>query len=269
VAVETAATLLERERELSELGNALAEAREGGGRALLVEAPAGLGKTTLLWAASETAAEAGFTCLRARASELERDFAYGCVRQLLEPAVAKLSDPERDRIFEGAASLSKPLFAPTDAPSPSADSSFSILHGLYWLLNNLADEGPVALCVDDLQWSDPESLRFLNYLGRRGRQASSPPRKRIWSWLRVPLRSSGPSKIGAVGWLTRKWTRLPRLSSIGRSQVLFDERRKMSSSSGEYQSAGAGVAGSSGQPVVKPPCRRPLREVSRPGPRAL
>jgi DNA-binding CsgD family transcriptional regulator len=167
VAVETAATLLERERELTELGNALAEAREGGGRALLVEAPAGLGKTTLLWAASEAAAEAGFTCLRARASELERDFAYGCVRQLLEPAVAKLSDPERDRLFDGAASLSKPLFAPTDASSPSADSSFSILHGLYWLLNNLADEGPVALYVDDLQWSDPESLRFLNYLAPR------------------------------------------------------------------------------------------------------
>jgi hypothetical protein len=104
------------------------------------------------------AAEAGFTCFRARASELERDFAYGCVRQLLEPAVAKLSDPERDRLFDGAASLSKPLFAPTDASSPSADSSFSILHGLYWLLNNLADEGPVALYVDDLQWSDPESI---------------------------------------------------------------------------------------------------------------
>jgi predicted ATPase len=167
VAVETAATLLERERELTEFGNALAEVREGGGRFLLVLAAAGLGKTTLLRAASETAAEAGFSCLRARASELERDFAYGCVRQLLEPAVVKLSDSERDRLFQGAASLSKSLFAPTDAPSPSADSAFSMLHGLYWLLNNLADEGPVALCVDDLQWSDPESLRFLNYLAPR------------------------------------------------------------------------------------------------------
>ncbi|MBA3567495.1 MAG: AAA family ATPase, partial [Actinobacteria bacterium] len=167
MAVETAATLLERERELTELGNALTEAREGGGRVLLVQAAAGLGKTTLLRAASEAAAEAGFTYLRARASELEQDFAYGCLRQLLEPAVVKLSDSERDRLFEGAASLSKPLFAQTGAPSPSADSSFSILHGLYWLLNNLADEGPVALFVDDLQWSDPESLRFLIFLAPR------------------------------------------------------------------------------------------------------
>ena len=167
VAVDTAATLLERERELTEFGNALAEAREGGGRFLLVGAAAGLGKTTLLRAAAEIAAEAGFTCLRARASELERDFAYGCVRQLLEPAVGRLSQSERDRLFQGAASWSKPLFAPTDAPSLSADSSFSMLHSLYWLLNNLAGEGPVAHCVDDLQWSDPESLRFLNYLAPR------------------------------------------------------------------------------------------------------
>src|SRR5687767_13564400 len=35
-------------------------------------------------------------------------------------------------------------------------------------------------------------------------------------------------------------------TSIGMSQWLFDESRKMSSSAGEYQSAGAGVLGSSG-----------------------
>jgi hypothetical protein len=81
--------------------------------------------------------------------------------------VATLSPPGRDRLFEGAAALSKPLFSPTDARAASADSSFSILHGLYWLLSNLANEAPVALSVDDLHWSDTESLRFLNYLAPR------------------------------------------------------------------------------------------------------
>jgi DNA-binding CsgD family transcriptional regulator len=169
VAVETTATLLEREAELTELGSALGEAQEGGGRVVLIEAPAGLGKTSLLRAGAEMAATAGFTCLRARASELERDFAYGCVRQLLEPGVAALSGPERERRFGGAAALSKPLFTPAGVlqSSPSVDSSLSILHGLYWLLNNLADEGPIGLFVDDLHWSDSESLRFLNYLAPR------------------------------------------------------------------------------------------------------
>jgi DNA-binding CsgD family transcriptional regulator len=169
VAFETPAPLLERQRELAELGSALTEARQGRGQIVLVEAPAGLGKTSLLRAACQTAAAAGFTCLRARASEFERDFAFGCVRQLLEPAVARISDADRDRLFEGAAALAKPLFAPTGAPQPSrwGDSSFRMLHGLYWLLSNLADGGPVALSVDDLHWSDTESLRFLNYLAPR------------------------------------------------------------------------------------------------------
>jgi DNA-binding CsgD family transcriptional regulator len=169
VVIEVAARLLERERELSELSGAVTAAQRGRGQIVLVEAPAGLGKTSLLRAAAQTAGDAGFTCLRARASELERDFAYGCVRQLLEPALARVVGVERDRLFEGAAALSGPLFAPSGAPqtSSSADGSFAMLHGLYWLLVNLADERPVALCVDDLHWSDPESLRFLNYLAPR------------------------------------------------------------------------------------------------------
>jgi len=159
VVIDGAATLLEREREFEALGNALTDARLGRGQMVLVEAAGGLGKTSLLKAASNVADEAGFRCLRARASELERDFAYGCVRQLLEPSVATLAVSERDRLFEGAAALSEPLFAPTgvELASRSTDLSLSMLHGLYWLLNNLADGGPVALSVDDLHWSDRES----------------------------------------------------------------------------------------------------------------
>jgi hypothetical protein len=144
-------------------------AQRARGRIVLVEAAAGLGKTSLLRAAAELAAGAGFTCLRARASELEHDFAYGCVRQLLEPAIAKVDDAEHDRLFRGAAGLAGPLFAPAGAPHPvsAGDPSFSMLHGLYWLLVNLVDEKPVALAVDDLHWSDPESLRFLNHLAPR------------------------------------------------------------------------------------------------------
>jgi DNA-binding CsgD family transcriptional regulator len=169
VATETAAALLERESELKEFGIALAEAHQGHGRVVFVEAAAGLGKTSLLNAASGEAAEAGFLCLRARATELERDFAYGCVRQLLEPAVARVSSPERKRLFEGAACLSEPLLAPSAIrlETPSADSAVSIRHGLYWLLNNLADESAVVLSIDDLHWADAESIRFLNYLAPR------------------------------------------------------------------------------------------------------
>jgi DNA-binding CsgD family transcriptional regulator len=158
-------SLLERERELAQLDEALTAARQGRGAVVLVEAPAGLGKTTLLRAALDAAGDAGFARLRARATELEHDFAYGCVRQLLEPVVARAPEARRERLFAGAAAHASSLFAPTAAPS--ADSAFSMLHGLYWLLDNLAGERPLLLCVDDLHWSDVESLRFLAYLAPR------------------------------------------------------------------------------------------------------
>jgi predicted ATPase len=42
-----------------------------------------------------------------------------------------------------------------------------VAHGLYWLTANLAESTPVMIAVDDVQWSDPPSLRFLAYLSRR------------------------------------------------------------------------------------------------------
>lgn len=169
MASKSVATLLEREHELAELHHVLREAQDDRGQIVLIEAPAGLGKTSLLWATFDTAASMGFASLRTRASELEHDFPYGCMRRLLEPMIAGTAGAERDRLFEDAAALALPLFAagsPVTAAS-AGNGAFAMLHGLYWLLNNLARDRPVALFVDDLQWSDLESLRFLSYLESR------------------------------------------------------------------------------------------------------
>ena len=147
VITSPATSLLERDRELGAFADALTDAEQARGRVVMVEAPAGIGKTSLLRAASEAAAPRGFLCLRARASELEHDFAYGCVRQLFDPVVARAPDAERDRLFEGAAALSKPLFDPPALlPRRSVDdTTYSMLYGLYWLLNNLTAESAVVL----------------------------------------------------------------------------------------------------------------------------
>jgi predicted ATPase len=74
--------LLERDGELERIGRCLQRAQQGHGGALVVEGPAGIGKTVLLAAARDGAEGEGFRVLRARGAELEREFAFGMVHQL-------------------------------------------------------------------------------------------------------------------------------------------------------------------------------------------
>ena len=45
--------------------------------------------------------------------------------------------------------------------------AFATLHGLYWLVVNLTERGPLVLAVDDAHWADEPSLRFLLHLAHR------------------------------------------------------------------------------------------------------
>jgi DNA-binding CsgD family transcriptional regulator len=162
--------LLERESELELVERVLVDVREERGALVLLEGPAGIGKTRLLGAARELAAARGFQVLRARAGELERELSYGVVRQLYEALLAGCDEVERAELLAGAARLAAPLLAftvPRDALSGDVDASFALLHGLYWLTANIAERAPVLLAVDDLHWCDSPSLRFLGYLVRR------------------------------------------------------------------------------------------------------
>ena len=165
------APLLERDRELERIRRRLRLAREGRGGAIAVEGPAGIGKTAMLEAAREVAEGEAFRVMRARGAELEREFAFGVVRQLVEPLLAEASDEERASLLEGPPGVAAALLGlprEHDAmgePAPAApDPSFAMLHGLYWLFANLAAARPVVLVVDDAQWADGATLRFLAFL---------------------------------------------------------------------------------------------------------
>ncbi|HEX8123833.1 MAG TPA: BTAD domain-containing putative transcriptional regulator [Solirubrobacteraceae bacterium] len=154
--------LLERARELASLGGLLDRAFDGEGGVAVVEGAAGVGKTRLLSELRRSAGARGARVLAARAGELERDFAFGVVRQLFE---AELADPvRRSVLLDGAAAAAAPVFG---GAGEGVDVSFAALHGLYWLAVNLAAEQPTVLAVDDLQWCDPASLRWLVYLAKR------------------------------------------------------------------------------------------------------
>jgi DNA-binding CsgD family transcriptional regulator/tetratricopeptide (TPR) repeat protein len=162
--------LLERGEELVRLESAFAEARAGRGTFVVIEGPAGIGKTALLATARRAAKSEGMRVLRSRGTELERDFAFGVVRQLFETPLAEASDHERADLLQGTAGLGAGLLGLPGAPaanvppSSGVDPSFAILHGLYWLCANLTAAAPLCLVVDDAHWADAASLRYLAFL---------------------------------------------------------------------------------------------------------
>jgi DNA-binding CsgD family transcriptional regulator len=165
-------SLLERHEELATIESALAEARDGRGSFVVVEGPAGIGKTALLAAVRTAAVNGGMRVLRSRGTELELDFAFGVVRQLFEPALTDLSELERADLLQ-AGSRAGPadgllglLGAPAveDEPRSEVDPSFALLHGLYWLSANLSAAQPLCVVVDDAHWADAPSLRYLAFL---------------------------------------------------------------------------------------------------------
>jgi DNA-binding CsgD family transcriptional regulator len=162
-------TLLDREPELGALRAAVGAAAQGTGGVVVVDGPAGIGKTELLRAARDHAREAGMTVLTGRGRELEHEFAFGVARQLLEPELVAAPAERRAALLDGAAALAEPLLGAgaAAAPATSPDVGFGLVHGLYWLTANLSDERPVLVVVDDAHWADPQTLRFLAYLGAR------------------------------------------------------------------------------------------------------
>ncbi|HEY0373242.1 MAG TPA: AAA family ATPase, partial [Amnibacterium sp.] len=160
--------LLERHEELAELDRVVDAAGGGSGSLLVIEGPAGIGKSRLLAAAR--ARTPGALALQAQGSEFDSHSPYFLAAQLFDGAVAKATGAQRELLFAGPARLAAPLF---DGGAPFTGDGEAVLRGLFWLAVNLAagrgapGNGPLLLTVDDAQWADRASLRFVLHLAAR------------------------------------------------------------------------------------------------------
>jgi DNA-binding CsgD family transcriptional regulator len=164
--------LLEREAEVRVIEEVVEAARAGAGRLLTIEGSPGVGKTRLLWELRRLAGDAGFRALGARCDELEDSIAFGAAAQLLTAPLQRAKPAERAALLEGAAARTAPLLLGIEAGGaeslpPLGDPAQAMQGALTWLVDNLAARGPVALLLDDAQWADRESLRWLNALAKR------------------------------------------------------------------------------------------------------
>ncbi len=134
-----------------------------------MEGPPGAGKSTLVAAAVGRAREEGLRVLTCAGGELERGFAFGAVRQLVEPVLAAAAEDERAALLAGAAAPVATLARRGDggADDDALGPGHALLDAIFWFVAGLAERQPLLLAVDDLHWVDDASLRALDYLARR------------------------------------------------------------------------------------------------------
>jgi DNA-binding CsgD family transcriptional regulator len=159
-AARTPASLVERDDAIGALAHAWRGALEMAPSVTVIEAAAGMGKSAVLRHGIARARRAGMVVGEVAGLEVEAELPFALAARLLGPVIARTRG--RRGLFDGAAA---PARAVLD-DGAAAISSPTITVALARVIERLAD-APLALVVDDAQWSDPASLGVLRYVGAR------------------------------------------------------------------------------------------------------
>ena len=154
--------LLERDAHLAQLAELCAQVSQGHGALALIEGAPGVGKTALWRVACAQAQRAGAMALRGRCGEQEQSAPFAALRECFSEVLSDQSDP----LLAGAARHAAPALG-LASEERGGSGTFAALHGLYWLLANLAARGPLVLALDDVQWADEATARWLQYIAPR------------------------------------------------------------------------------------------------------
>jgi DNA-binding CsgD family transcriptional regulator len=159
-----APSVVGRQVELGAIRQELASAKAGRLTAITLEGEPGIGKTRLLLAAAELAADEGFVPLAVVADEEIRG-PFLLARSILASAAAAGHNGAREPLQRALDAISGHDDPSLDALSP--DQKLLRVFDLAALaVRAAAAESPVAILVDDVQWADEDSLRLLRYIVR-------------------------------------------------------------------------------------------------------
>ncbi|MFD8816299.1 AAA family ATPase [Streptomyces sp. NPDC059627] len=150
--------LVGREREIAVLAGLLERTPQRGGVLLMLGDP-GIGKSSLLREAESRGRARGFRVLRLVGAESEVAFPFAGLHQLVGPVLDRVAPlPRRAREALLAA------FGLVEGPPPGP---FLMALAIVDLLTALADDGPVLVLADDVQWLDAPSHDALTSAARR------------------------------------------------------------------------------------------------------
>jgi DNA-binding winged helix-turn-helix (wHTH) protein/tetratricopeptide (TPR) repeat protein len=164
-----------RERERAELRGALADARGGRGRLVLVAGEPGIGKSRLCSELAAEASQAGMTLMLGHCSEQEAVPLLPFV-EILESCIGgedpeelrtMLGDegPELARILPSLRRLIPNLAQPRELPSEQARRL--LFDSVCNFISRHSRERPLLLIIEDLHWADDSTLGLFSHLSAR------------------------------------------------------------------------------------------------------
>jgi DNA-binding SARP family transcriptional activator len=165
-------SLVGRAREWDALTHAWAKAAAGRGCAALIEGDAGVGKTRLASDLLRWVSAAGGTVIRGRAYGVRGSAPFGPIIEALRSAIDAPglagTDPQwLTEVARVVPELRARFPAVASSSVPTSADGWRLFEGVAQLLIALADEAPVAVFIDDLQWCDADSCALLHSLVRR------------------------------------------------------------------------------------------------------
>jgi DNA-binding CsgD family transcriptional regulator len=153
------AVLLGREAECGRLDGVLEQARSGNSGVLVIRGEPGVGKSALLRYAIDSAAASGLTTIVVRGIESESELPFANLADLIRPIRNSLSaiPPTQSAVLAGALAL---------GPSVPGDR-FAACVATLSVLAAAAEQGPLLVVIDDVQWLDASSAEALLFTARR------------------------------------------------------------------------------------------------------
>src|SRR3712207_2314638 len=151
-------TIFGRERELARLER-LVDGVSEHGAALLVRGEPGIGKSTLLAAASQRAEAAGMRILRTTGVQSEARLPFAGLHQLVFPVLGHaehLPAPQRTALLAA--------FGMVEA---EVTDRFFVALALLELLSDTAEQAPVLVVAEDAHWLDRSTAGVLGFIARR------------------------------------------------------------------------------------------------------
>lgn len=216
-----------RASELGVLGRALARAKAGAASTVLVGGEAGVGKTRLIKEFAERAGSA-------------RMLVGGCLELGTDglpfaPFTAVLRRLVRDLGHDGVAALVPggnprglarllPDFGEPDGDG--AEARARLFEQVLGLMERLAEQGPVALVIEDAHWADRSTRDLLSFLVRY--QRSDLPLLIVASYRSDELHRTHPlrpllAELGRVDWVTRlELGRLSRREVVAQAASILE-----------------------------------------------